>query len=97
MECDFCENLGFVKRNSCASIISSSLGVTEISDLNLATDLGLNPSYNCWVQILESLRLWSSSAPTSVNRVDGSKGYLLIRRTGNSNWQDVRLVRIEGS
>ena len=59
-----------MKRNSCASIISSSLGVAEISDLNLATDLGLNPSYNCWVQMSERLRLRSLSARASANRVE---------------------------
>ena len=39
----------------------SSLGVTEISDLKLATDLRLKLSYNCWEQMLESLDfgLWA--------------------------------------
>ena len=40
---------------SCVSIMLSSLGVTEISDLKLATDLRLKLSYNCWEQMLESL------------------------------------------
>ena len=47
MECDICENQGFVKGSSCASIDMSNLGLTKISDLNLETDLRLDPSYNC--------------------------------------------------
>ena len=85
-----------MKRNSCASIIPSSLGVTEISDLNLATDLRLNPSYNCRVQMLERFRLRPSSAKASANRVE--IGSLPVRCPArNSNWQDMRLVRIEGN
>ena len=39
--------LMLIKTNLMAQMVSSSLGVTEISDLNLETYLRLNPSYNC--------------------------------------------------
>ena len=51
----------------------SSLGVTEISDLKLATDLRLKLSYNCWEQMLERSRLWSLGPAASANRVEGGK------------------------
>ena len=74
----------------------SSLGVTEISVLNLATDVRLNPSYSCKVQVLERFRLRPSSANASANRVE--IGSLPVRCPArNSNWQDTRLVRVEGS
>ena len=51
----------------------SSLGVTEISYLKLATDLRLKLSYNCWEQMLERSRLWSLGPTASANRVEGGK------------------------
>ena len=74
----------------------SDLGVTEISDLKLETDLRLKLSYNCWVQVLERFRRRSLSAKASANRADGTEGSSRAMRTENLNWQDMRLVRIEG-
>ena len=73
----------------------SSLGVTEISDLKLATDLRLKLSYNCWEQMLESLDfgLWALQ-----HRLIEWKVVKLLASEPNRNlnWQDTRLVRVEG-
>ena len=73
MDCDFVVNYCFVEIKSCVSIRLSSLGVTVISDLKLATDLRLKLSYNCWEQILERSRLWSLGPTASANRVEVGK------------------------
>ena len=46
--------------------------------------------------MLERFRLRSLSAKASANRADGMEGSSRAMRTENLNWQDTRLVRVEG-
>ena len=47
-----------------------SLGVAEVSALNLEADLRLDIRYNCESQMLEGFRLRSLSEKASANRVE---------------------------